>query len=128
MQSLFSIQIPISFLCLIQRYVVLRTVLHFTKFFFYREYSRLKGKYAGPIIAAWTESSDPEKSVHEDIGIAAYLLCLWDARETPVKFVDIGCGNGLLGKCLLSYASCSFAKKCVYFKLSACLFANSVSK
>ena len=69
-----------------------------------QEYARLKHKYAGDIIENWRESSDPEKFVHEDIGIAAYILLLWklqrqnesweeDKRQT---FVDLGCGNGLL--------------------------------
>eukprot|EP00088_Acartia_fossae_P057454 TRINITY_DN6703_c0_g1_i3.p1 TRINITY_DN6703_c0_g1~~TRINITY_DN6703_c0_g1_i3.p1 ORF type:complete len:563 (-),score=83.67 TRINITY_DN6703_c0_g1_i3:346-2034(-) len=58
------------------------------------EYERLKNKYAGDLVANWSETSDPEKSVHEDIGIAAYLSCLWG--EQKVSFVDLGCGNGLL--------------------------------
>jgi len=58
------------------------------------EYSRLKDKYAAELVANWKESSDPEKSVHEDIGIAAYLSCLWG--EEKKRFVDLGCGNGLL--------------------------------
>lgn len=59
-----------------------------------REYSRLKLKYAGGLISSWKESSDPEKSVHEDVGISAYLSCLWGDQKK--KFVDLGCGNGLL--------------------------------
>ena len=58
------------------------------------EYARLKEKYAAKIISNWQESSDPEKSVHEDLGIAAYLSCLWQGKHT--SFVDLGCGNGLL--------------------------------
>ena len=61
-----------------------------------REYSRLKSKYAGDLVSNWREASDPEKSVHEDIGIAAYLTCLW--RGQKKTFVDLGCGNGLLGR------------------------------
>ena len=68
------------------------------------EYARIKNKYAADIVANWRESSDPEKFVHEDLGIAAYILLLWrqqrqregwveDRRQT---FVDLGCGNGLL--------------------------------
>jgi len=57
-------------------------------------YKLLKDKYAGQLVANWSESSDPEKSVHEDIGIAAYLSCLWGDKK--VSFVDLGCGNGLL--------------------------------
>ena len=29
------------------------------------------------IITNWAESSDPEKFVHEDLGIPAYILLLW---------------------------------------------------
>ena len=68
------------------------------------EYQRLKERYAGDIITNWGESSDPEKFVHEDLGIAAYILLLWrrQAREESwpagrkQTFVDLGCGNGLL--------------------------------
>ena len=50
-----------------------------------------------------TESSDPEKFVHEDIGIAAYILLLWRQQrkdeewsdEQRQTFVDLGCGNGV---------------------------------
>ena len=69
-----------------------------------QEYSRLKQKYAGNIINNWRESSDPEKFVHEDIGIAAYILLLWKKQrlnnnwsdDRKQTFVDLGCGNGLL--------------------------------
>ncbi|XP_023321069.1 probable tRNA (uracil-O(2)-)-methyltransferase [Eurytemora carolleeae] len=59
-----------------------------------REYSRLKSKYAGDLISNWKETSDAEKSIHEDIGIAAYLTCIWGQKK--ISFVDLGCGNGLL--------------------------------
>jgi len=42
----------------------------------------------------WTEVTDPKKHVHKDIAIATYLMLLWN--ETKPKFVDMGCGNGLL--------------------------------
>jgi len=69
-----------------------------------REYIRLKNKYATDIVSNWAESSDPEKFVHEDIGIAAYILLLWSqqrereqwAEDRRQSFVDLGCGNGLL--------------------------------
>ena len=38
----------------------------------------------------------------EDIGIASYLMLLWNSDNLPAgkekkqKFVDLGCGNGLL--------------------------------
>jgi len=69
-----------------------------------KEYQKLKDIYAKDIISNWAESSDPEKFVHEDLGIAAYILLLW--RQQRIKesweegrkqtFVDLGCGNGLL--------------------------------
>ena len=69
-----------------------------------REYIRLKNKYASDIVTNWAESSDPEKFVHEDIGIAAYILLLWSQQREREQwpenrrqtFVDLGCGNGLL--------------------------------
>jgi len=69
-----------------------------------KEYQRLKDKYAKDIISNWAESSDPEKFVHEDIGIAAYILLLWRHQRREERweegrkqsFVDLGCGNGLL--------------------------------
>lgn len=42
----------------------------------------------------WPETTDPLKFVYEDIAIAAYLLMFWGNK--PQKFVDLGCGNGLL--------------------------------
>ena len=65
------------------------------------EYARLKASYAKDIIDNWEESSDPEKFVHEDLGIAAYLLLLWRRQRAArggrlQTFVDLGCGNGLL--------------------------------
>lgn len=79
-------------------------------------YLHLRSKYAGPVIAAWPEVTDPKKHVFEDIGIAAWLLLLWRAMfpvdtqqawphssrcgdlwgQPPGGFVDVGCGNGLL--------------------------------
>ena len=49
------------------------------------------------------EKTDPDKFIHEDVGITSYLLALWNLddcvdsndRRRP-DFVDIGCGNGLL--------------------------------
>ena len=48
--------------------------------------------------AGGTESTDPSKFIHEDLGIAAYLLLIWkqEALKQPIRFVDLGCGNGLL--------------------------------
>jgi len=69
-----------------------------------KEYQRLKDKYARDIITNWAESSDPEKFVHEDLGIVAYILLLWKHQRKVEgweegrrqSFVDLGCGNGLL--------------------------------
>ena len=68
---------------------------------YYLTYSHLKEKYADCIFDAWDMQTDPGKFIHEDIGIASYLICLWKSRygdkaQDYVKFVDIGCGNGLL--------------------------------
>ncbi|KAF7493172.1 putative tRNA (uracil-O(2)-)-methyltransferase [Sarcoptes scabiei] len=81
-----------------------------------RNYHRLKNKYVGPLIKIWSnvEKTDPIKFIYEDIGIAAYLLTLWQQEEEEKldqlppssssisklsrkqTFADIGCGNGLL--------------------------------
>jgi SAM-dependent methyltransferase len=67
-------------------------------------YKRLKDKY-GHFTSLWTEETDPAKHVFEDVGIATFLICLWEKEQQqhPEKyknrrqsFVDIGCGNGLL--------------------------------
>ena len=47
------------------------------------------------MVSGWTEKTDPEKFVHEDLAIATYLCLLWGDDE-KVRFVDLGCGNGLL--------------------------------
>ncbi|KAK0729669.1 hypothetical protein B0H67DRAFT_475859 [Lasiosphaeris hirsuta] len=62
-------------------------------------YTALKQKYARALITGWAESTDPEKHVFEDLGIAAFMIELWADmyKTTPFPgFVDIGCGNGLL--------------------------------
>lgn len=77
-----------------------------------RRYNRLKEVYGKPWVEKWPEQTDPQKFVYEEVGIAAYLLCLWELeRESdPEKwqpegpsgqprrqtFVDVGCGNGFL--------------------------------
>ncbi|RKP07659.1 hypothetical protein THASP1DRAFT_16734, partial [Thamnocephalis sphaerospora] len=77
------------------------------------EYARVKAKYAERWVRDWPEKTDPRKFVFEDLSIAAWLLCLWrrpsaatsaSSRDVDedggavrsVKFVDLGCGNGLL--------------------------------
>ena len=64
-------------------------------------YNELKDKYFDCIAQAWdSESTNAEKFIHEDLGIAAYLLLIWKKYEYPQSqskgFVDLGCGNGLL--------------------------------
>jgi tRNASer (uridine44-2'-O)-methyltransferase len=56
-------------------------------------YISIKNKYAKSLIRDWVETTDPLKHVFEDISLAAFLILLW--KERP-KFVDIGCGNGVL--------------------------------
>jgi tRNASer (uridine44-2'-O)-methyltransferase len=66
---------------------------------FQNRYAALKHKYAKSLTTTWAETTDPTKHVFEDLGIAAFLLQLWDdmyADKTFPGFVDIGCGNGLL--------------------------------
>ncbi|GLV32377.1 uncharacterized protein CBL_00914 [Carabus blaptoides fortunei] len=60
-------------------------------------YQDLKLKYGENIVKNWPENTDPLKFVYEDVAIATYLLLLWQ-RNSPRKqrFVDLGCGNGLL--------------------------------
>uniref|UniRef100_A0A1B6DAG1 tRNA (uracil-O(2)-)-methyltransferase n=1 Tax=Clastoptera arizonana TaxID=38151 RepID=A0A1B6DAG1_9HEMI len=61
---------------------------------YFNLYQKLKNDYGKKIVEEWPETTDPLKFVYEDIAIAAYLLLLWDNK--PQKFVDLGCGNGLL--------------------------------
>ena len=56
-------------------------------------YISLKNKYAKLLIRDWIEATDPLKHVFEDISLAAFLILLWNQK---MKFVDIGCGNGVL--------------------------------
>ncbi|KAI5298418.1 hypothetical protein KEM56_004080, partial [Ascosphaera pollenicola] len=76
-------------------------------------YALLKEKYAPYLMKNWVESTEPEKHVFEDLGIAAFLCELWAKvyhapgvgegerrkdewkREFP-GFVDVACGNGVL--------------------------------
>ncbi|CAF3437849.1 unnamed protein product [Rotaria socialis] len=65
-----------------------------------REYERLKVKYGKYLTENWRESTDPQKHVFEDLGIASYLLTYWrqyaSSFHKPIKYIDLGCGNGLL--------------------------------
>ena len=76
-------------------------------------FADLKRKYATRLIDNWVETTDPAKQVFEQIGIAAFLLELWNDMYAPSNsirsdkppfpgFVDIGCGNGILLEILLS--------------------------
>ncbi|XP_049848876.1 probable tRNA (uracil-O(2)-)-methyltransferase, partial [Schistocerca gregaria] len=50
------------------------------------------------------ESTDASKYVHEDLGIASFIISLWSnpfdgeysSTEYKPSFVDLGCGNGFL--------------------------------
>ncbi|CAL8084367.1 unnamed protein product [Calicophoron daubneyi] len=64
-------------------------------------YTHLKCKYSKLLVENWCEKTDAFKFVFEDIGIAAYLMCIWK-DPSDVFFVDIGCGNGLLVYLLIS--------------------------
>ncbi|CAH0391002.1 unnamed protein product [Bemisia tabaci] len=59
-------------------------------------YNVLKEKYGRGIVKIWPEVTDPLKFVYEDVAIATYLLILWSAQGKFQKFIDLGCGNGLL--------------------------------
>ncbi|CAG5089341.1 Oidioi.mRNA.OKI2018_I69.PAR.g12181.t1.cds [Oikopleura dioica] len=60
-------------------------------------YNRMKSKYGLDLVKDWPEVTDPQKFVFEDIAIASYLLALWERLDVKdAKFVDLGCGNGLL--------------------------------
>jgi len=71
-----------------------------------REYERLKSQYGKYLTSNWCESTDPQKHVFEDLAIASYLLRFHRENPTffrqPIKFVDLGCGNGLLTFILVS--------------------------
>lgn len=86
-------------------------------------YLNLKHRWASYLVKEWREGTDPEKHVHEDLALAAWLICLWRIKfgdsfckgevtvglkerpwltnsqvwsRPPGGFVDVGCGNGLL--------------------------------
>ncbi|KAG5446611.1 tRNA methyltransferase 44 [Clonorchis sinensis] len=66
-------------------------------------YNKLKNTYAKGIVQYWCERTDPLKFTYEDLGIAAYLICLWKGTEKKsIHFVDVGCGNGLLVSILIN--------------------------
>ncbi|CAF0878614.1 unnamed protein product [Brachionus calyciflorus] len=62
-------------------------------------YQELKDVYWSKFHAEWFEltNTNPEKYIHEDISIACYFILAWKyLGKEPKKFVDLGCGNGLL--------------------------------
>jgi tRNASer (uridine44-2'-O)-methyltransferase len=60
-------------------------------------YISLRNKYAKWLIQEWVEVTDPLKHVFEDISLATFLILLWrQDRDKETRFVDIGCGNGIL--------------------------------
>jgi SAM-dependent methyltransferase len=102
------------------RYVKLR--LHdrlVPKSIFQDRYCQLKPRYSH-WVSKWNEAerqtdgngssirrshmtTDPLKHVFEDILIATFLICLWEAEyggslsaRRSLRFIDIGCGNGFL--------------------------------
>eukprot|EP00049_Salpingoeca_infusionum_P007382 m.119610 g.119610 ORF g.119610 m.119610 type:complete len:667 (+) comp13678_c2_seq2:21-2021(+) len=72
------------------------------------KYQEIKLKYGKQLVDSWPESTDPQKFVFEELGIAAFLCVLFTEMEArqkqskveppsfKYKFVDLGCGNGLL--------------------------------
>lgn len=65
---------------------------------FQNRYISLKKKYSSSLVNLWAEKTDPKKHVFEDLAIAAFLIELWNIKykNRDFKFVDLGCGNGLL--------------------------------
>lgn len=87
-------------------------------------YLNLKFRWAAYLCTQWKEKTDPEKHVHEDLAVCAWLMIFWRCRfgQAPMAtsnekidlrsrpwlddshswarprggFVDVGCGNGLL--------------------------------
>jgi len=83
-------------------------------------YTDLKRKHSKRLCDNWVEKTEPSKHVFEDLSIAAFLIELWkdmypeneasdgstgmskDEGLPPFpRFVDIGCGNGVLVDVLL---------------------------
>jgi len=67
-----------------------------------RTYGHIKEKYAQKWVESWPERTDALKFVFEDLGIAAWLIALWQLERERggstglQSFVDLGCGNGFL--------------------------------
>ncbi|KAL1922507.1 uncharacterized protein VTP21DRAFT_10046 [Calcarisporiella thermophila] len=69
---------------------------------FRNKYERLKSKYADRWVRNWPEKTDPRKFVYEDLLIASFIISLWELEGSSGKFVELGCGNGLLTHILCS--------------------------
>ncbi|TGZ82462.1 DUF1613-domain-containing protein [Ascodesmis nigricans] len=67
------------------------------------KYIVLRERHAQRLLEGWRENTDPKKHVYEDIGIATFLICLWEEmyQRPQLGFVDMGCGNGVLVDILL---------------------------
>lgn len=65
---------------------------------YFYTYRGIREDLGRPMVPGWTENSNPEKTIFEDCGIAAYIqeLITSGLLPKPHKFVDIGCGNGVL--------------------------------
>lgn len=62
-------------------------------------YQDLKVLYWSKFSKNWEQltNTNPEKFIHEDISIACYFILAWKYLNIkPTKFIDVGCGNGLL--------------------------------
>lgn len=62
-------------------------------------YQELKARYWPKFSKNWEQltNTNPEKFIHEDISIACYFILAWKFLNIkPAKFIDVGCGNGLL--------------------------------
>ncbi|KAL9092889.1 MAG: hypothetical protein Q9165_004307 [Trypethelium subeluteriae] len=60
---------------------------------FQDEYTRLKSQYARSLCEGWAEVTDPRKHVFEDLGIAAFLICLWEDMYAKASQDREGEGN-----------------------------------
>ena len=69
-------------------------------------YNRLKEQYGRPWVENWPEKTDAQKFVYEEVGIAAYLLCLceqnapsqsWFPRARFRAAKGCGCGGRAVG-------------------------------
>jgi hypothetical protein len=59
------------------------------------QYNCLKDRYGRMWVESWPEQTDPQKFVYEEIGIAAYLLCVWrlERAADPDKWRDPATGE-----------------------------------